>query len=341
MNLNFSNAINKSITENMKKDKNIIIFGLGATDTKSIFGTTKNLLNLFGSKRVLDVPCSENALTGIALGSSLLEKKVIFVHQRFDFTLLAFDQLINNVAKWNFMFASKHNINITFRIIIGRGWGQGPTHSQNFQSMLAHVPGLEILFPSNPNDVYNSINYSIKKNNPVIILEHRWLYNSISKIKRKKLFFSKKICSGKNCTIVAMGNTVPEAIRLIHPLKKNKINADIFDLLSINPLKLSRIIKSVKKTKKLILLEPSHKAFSISSEIISRLNQKGIIFNSKIISIPDYPSPTSFFLTKKYYPSINKIYNEILYFLGKKFKVKIDRDNDLHDVPGNWFEGPF
>lgn len=341
MYLNFSEAIKKSILENMKIDKNIIIFGLGVTDPKNIFGTTEGLLKIFGKKRVLDVPCSENALTGIALGTSLLGKKVIFTHQRFDFTLLSFDQLINNIAKWKFMFATKRNVNITLRVIIGKGWGQGPTHSQNFQSMLAHIPGLKILFPSNANDVYNSINYSLRISDPVIIIEHRWLYNSTSRIKKKKLVFSKKLYSGDNCTIVAMGNTVPDAIRLAEPLKKNNITADIFDLLSISPLELSGIVNSVKKTKKLILLEPSHKSFSVSSEIISRLNQRNVFFSSKIISLPDQPVPTSFYLTKKYYPSIEEIYKEILSFLNIKNKFKIKITKGLHDVPGEWFSGPF
>ena len=129
------------------------MFWFGVTDPKRIFGTTKGLLENFGEERVFDVPCSENALTGIGIGASMGGVKPIMVHQRLDFFLLAMDQLVNNVAKWHFMFGSQVSIPITIRLILGRGWGQGPTHSQNLQAWFAHIPGLKVVSPSNALDV--------------------------------------------------------------------------------------------------------------------------------------------------------------------------------------------
>ena len=134
----------------MKKNKNIVCFGLGVDDLKSIFNTTKKSSKKFGKNRVFDTPASENAMTGIGIGMSLNGKIPIMVHQRLDFFLLAMDQLVNNASKWNIMFGGKNRVPITIRLIIGRGWGQGPTHSQNLQSWFAHVPGLKVvahLFP--------------------------------------------------------------------------------------------------------------------------------------------------------------------------------------------------
>mgnify|MGYP002013071988 CR=1 FL=1 len=111
---------------------------MGVTDPKSVFGTTKNLEKKFGKNRVFDVPASENALTGFAIGASMSGYYPVLNHQRLDFALLSIDQIINSAAKWNYMFGGKQNIPIVIRMIIGRGWGQGPTHSQNLQSFFAH-----------------------------------------------------------------------------------------------------------------------------------------------------------------------------------------------------------
>ena len=139
--ISFVDSINFAMAKAMTKDSKMICYGLGVTDPKNIFGTTKNLEKKFGKERVFDVPTSENALTGISVGLAINGVRSIVSHQRLDFFLLAFDQLINSAAKWYYMFGSKQSVPITIRLIIGRGWGQGPTHSQSLQSIFAHIPG--------------------------------------------------------------------------------------------------------------------------------------------------------------------------------------------------------
>ena len=338
--IKFSEAIKQSINELMLKDKNIILMGLGVGDAKNIFGTTAGLKEKFGNNRVFDVPCSENALTGIAIGFGI-RKKVILTHQRFDFALLSFDQLINNAAKLHYMFGGNINTNITIRAIIGKGWGQGPTHSQNFQSLLAHIPGIKIFYPFSANDIYNILIKSVNDPNPVLILEHRWLYELKSTIKYvKKINPVKHLSSGKTATIVCMGETVLDA----HKIKKNyqlkKIKFDIFQLISINPLNLGLIKKSLKKTKKLIILDPSNQTMSISSEIVARMKNENINFRSLVIANPDFPTPTSYFLTKKFYPQTNEIIKKINIFLKLNFKV-YNETGKFHDIPDQDFIGPF
>ena len=125
----------------------MICYGLGTTDPKNIFSTTKDLEKKFGSKRIFDVPASENAITGISIGAALNNVRSVVTHQRVDFFLLALDQLINSAAKWHYMFGSKNSVAITIRLIIGRGWGQGPTHSQTMSSLFASIPGLKVVIP--------------------------------------------------------------------------------------------------------------------------------------------------------------------------------------------------
>ena len=145
MKILFSQAINRALKEEMRKNKNLICLGLGVNDSLRFFGTTGGLLEEFGNKRVFETPTSENAMTGIGIGMSLYKNPCIMMHQRFDFFLLAMDQLINNAAKWHYMNGGQKSVPITIRLIIGKGWGQGPTHSQSLQSWFAHIPGLKVV----------------------------------------------------------------------------------------------------------------------------------------------------------------------------------------------------
>ena len=183
-NKTFAAAINDALQISMKKDKKILCYGLGVTDPKGIFGTTLNLEKKFGSERVFDIPTSENAITGVAIGAALNGIKSVVTHQRLDFFLLAMDQLVNSAAKWYYMFGSRRSVPITIRLIMGRGWGQGPTHSQNLQSWFNHMPGLKVVMPSFAEDAKGLLISSIFDPNPVIFLEHRWLHSTKSNFKK-------------------------------------------------------------------------------------------------------------------------------------------------------------
>ena len=142
--LTFANAINEAMHQAMNQDERVITYGLGVDDPKSIFGTTTGLQEKFGVERVFDMPTAENAMTGVAIGAALQGIRPVMVHQRLDFFLLAMDQLVNAAAKWHFMFGGTASVPITIRLILGRGWGQGPTHSQNLQAWFSHIPGLKV-----------------------------------------------------------------------------------------------------------------------------------------------------------------------------------------------------
>ena len=146
----FAEAINEALVMSMKKNKNVLLIGLGVDDPKGIFGTTKGINKIFKKERVFDFPTAENAMTGIAIGSSLMGMRPVITHQRVEFSLLAMEQIINQAAKWFFMNAGQKSVPLVIRLIIGRGWGQGPQHSQSLESIFAHIPGLKIVCPSSP-----------------------------------------------------------------------------------------------------------------------------------------------------------------------------------------------
>lgn len=346
--IKFSEIIKKAMHDLMQKDKSVICFGLGVTDPIGIFGTTSGLEKKFGKNRVFDVPTSENALTGIAIGASLNGIKPILTHQRADFILLSMDQLINSASKWNYMFGGVSNVNITVRCIVGKGWGQGPTHSQNLHSMFSHFPGIKVVCPSFASDVYDLFINSVLDPNPVIFLEHRWLHNSLGKINIKKnkknILKPKLICKGNKLSIVTLSYLSLEAKIVCDYLKKNhSIDIDLIDLRVTNPLDFQEIRKSLKKTGKLLLIEPGFTNCSISDTIISKISLEGIKLIKKpiILAQPNFPEPTSHRLTKYYYINRLSIVDNIFKLLDVK-SPKIQIQNIIpHDKPGEWFKGPF
>lgn len=346
MNLPFSEILNLTTKKAMSIDKSIIYFGLGVTDPKGIFGTTLGLEKKFGKKRVFDVPASENALTGFALGSSLNGLKPILVHQRADFALLSLDQIINGAAKWMYMFGGTQNVPITIRMIIGRGWGQGPTHSQSLHSIFAHIPGLKVVVPSLASDVSHLFYSSILDPNPVIFLEHRWLHNSLGRmpknLKRNELEKCKIVKKGEDITIVSLSYMLVECLEAAKILDKEGISVEVIDVRTVNPLDINTIIESTKKTKRVLIVDISNQVCGFSPSLFKEIlnKNKELKILPEIISMPFAPEPTSYGLTKYFYNDRYDVVNKILDML--KVKKKINRVKlGHHDVPGEWFKGPF
>jgi pyruvate/2-oxoglutarate/acetoin dehydrogenase E1 component len=341
-----TSIINNTLQKAMTDSKKVICFGLGVTDPKGVFGTTLNLEKKFGKHRVFDVPASENALTGFAIGASLNSYIPILTHQRLDFALLSLDQLINGAAKWLYMFGGQFNVPITIRMIIGRGWGQGPTHSQNLHSVFSHIPGLKVVAASMPDDAADLLYSSIFDPNPVIFLEHRWLHNSLGifpkKLKRNALGKCKIIKKGKDITLVGLSYMTIECLEAAKILKTFNINAEVIDLRTISPLDEKTIIKSVSKTKRAIITDTSNNFCGISSTISNIIYDKvnNLKNKLKIISLPFCPEPTSLKLVEKFYNDRETIVNYTLkmFNIKKKFKLK---KKIKSDVPGDWFKGPF
>ncbi len=343
----YAESINDCLKYLLQTNKNVICLGLGATDPKGVFGTTSGLEELFGPSRVFDIPASENAITGISIGASLLGTVPVLTHQRVDFALLSMDQIINNASKLYYMFGEKVNCPITIRMIIGRGWGQGPTHSQNLQSVFSHFPGLKVVMPSFPEDAKELLYSSVLDPNPVIFLEHRWLHNSEEKVSNeyvyKKLGRAKLINRGNDLTIISSSYMTIEAKKAINFLKKNNINCDLIDLRTIKPIDFNLINKSVSKTKRVLCLDTDFKVASISNYIISEIvANHELVSKPMVLSMPDIPEPTSFSLTKNFYNDSFDIIKASLKILNKSKLLSPFKDqNSFHDVPDQYFKGPF
>ena len=344
----FANAIKDALGVAMENDPSTICYGLGSTDPKGIFGTTLGLEQKFGKERVFDMPTSENAMTGIAVGACLNGIRVVMTHQRLDFFLLALDQLVNSAAKWHYTFGQP--IPITIRLIIGRGWGQGPTHSQNLQAWFAHIPGLKVVMPATPSDGKGLLLASIFDPNPVVFLEHRWLHNSIGDVPqgdfRVPIGKANVVRQGNDVTIISMSYMTLEAIHAANYLDEHGVSCELIDLRTLKPLDLDTIYGSVSKTGRVLVLDTGATTGSVAGEIVARIAMD--CFGSlktppSRLAMPDVPEPAGFSLTQGFYIRAYDIICRVGTMLGLDERIcqNAPKEPEPHDVPGNWFTGPF
>lgn len=348
--LKFFQAINEAIGLCMAKDPSVYIMGLGVPDPKGIFGTTLGLQQKYGSTRVMDIPASENGMTGVAIGSALVGMRPIMTHQRLDFTLLALDQIVNQAAKWHYMFGGQMRVPLVIRMIIGRGWGQGPQHSQSLQAWFAHVPGLKVVMPATSYDAKGLLIASVEDDNPVIFIEHRWLYNITGTVPegiyRVPLGQGKIVKEGSDLTIVAVSYMTLEALRAAEMLAADGIKAEVIDIRTLRPLDETLILDSVRKTGRLIVADTGWKTFGVSAEIIARVVEEGFsqLKSPPVrVALPDCHAPTTPALANHYYPRAVHVAAAARKMLGlaNNDSVPPPAASILLDVPDASFTGPF
>lgn len=239
---------------------------------------------------------------------------------------------------------------ITIRLIIGRGWGQGPTHSQNLQAIFAHIPGLKVVMPVTAADAKGLLLSSIFDNNPVVFLEHRWLHNLEGDVPegdyRIPIGKAQRLTKGDDITIVSLSYMTIEALHAVELLENEGIFCDLIDLRTVKPIDWDLIYSSVRNTGKILALDTGPNTGSIAGEIVSRVSMEcydSLKQSPKRIALPDFPTPTSRALTKGFYKRAEDIINIVSNMLGKNLvgSELIDRGEIPYDVPGDWFKGPF
>lgn len=290
--LTSAQAINEALAIMGERDKNVLLMGQGIDDNGAFYGTTADLQRIY-QDRLIETPVSENAMVGVAVGLAISGKRPIIQFHRVEFALLAMEQIINNAAKMHYISKGQHKCPLVIRMIIGRGWGQGPEHSQSLEAMFAYIPGLKVLMPTFPEDYKGMLISAIEDDNPVVIIEHRWTHYVKGSVPegyyKSDITRPKKLRDGNSFmkkTIVATSYSVIDA------LKKNK-GHDIFDLRVLRPLDIDDIIKSVSYTKKLVIYDTGYKTYGIGAEIIARCTESELQFTIERFGIPDHPIPSS------------------------------------------------
>ncbi len=350
--LTFKEAIREAQEQVLKDHLECFLIGEGVGDPKNVFGTTTGLKEKFPD-RVFDMPISENGGTGVCIGAAINGHKPILVHQRMDFSLYSMDQIVNNAAKWFSMYGGQKSCPLVIRMIVGRGWGQGNQHSQNLTALYAHVPGLKIVCPSTAYDAKGLFISAVRDPNPVLFIEHRWLYETTSFVPEE--MYQVEIGNLKtsspdkdHITIVASGHAAKEARMAVEHLSTHGLFTNLIDLNTIKPLDIETIIDSAVRTHNLIVVEDAWRSGGVAAEIIAQVCEDKMIaaipgFRPIRITYPDYPSASSPALTKNYYPGPYEICLAVksLGYRVSLDEVKSYQEARVHDVPDQNFKGPF
>ncbi|MBI3548546.1 MAG: alpha-ketoacid dehydrogenase subunit beta [Elusimicrobia bacterium] len=306
--LSYGEALKEAVEQAMAVDPRVYVMGQGVDDAGGSFGSTLDLHKKFGPKRSFDTPLSENALTGVAIGSAMAGMRPIYVHNRPDFFFMAMDQVANHAAKWNYMFAGKTNVPLVMRATTGRGWGSAAQHSQTVHGVFMNIPGLRIVMPATAYDAKGLLLSSIADGNPVLFLEHRWLYKTKGHVPEAmyRVPFGKARVHrhGDDVTIVAVSQMVVEALRAADELKKEGISAEIVDPRTLNPLDEATILESLKKTGRLVICDTGHRTGGFTAEIGALAAEKGLSYLKKPIrrvASPDVPTPAGFTLEAAFF----------------------------------------
>ena len=346
--LHFNKAILEATDQMFAEDKRVMIMGLGVTDPMGIFGTTVGLKEKYGSKRVLETPTAENGFTGIAIGSALVGNRPIITHQRVEFALLSVEQIVNQAAKWHYMTGGLMPMPLVIRMIVGRGWGQGPQHSQNLDSWFAHIPGLKVVSPATPRDAKGLMIAAVRDNNPVVIFEHRWLHQTFGEVPREpystEIGTARIARSGSDFTLVTYSYMVIEALRTADILAKEGIEPEIIDLRSFRPMDIKLVRQSVGKTGRLITLDNGWTKFGIGAEVISSLvtHDLGLLKAAPVrLGIMDVPIPSTRALANLVYPSAQRIVEATETVLQTNLGHIKNYLPKIQDTPTQSFAGPF
>ena len=312
--ITYSENILKGFKYLLDNDKDVFLIGQGLWSPWYVGNSMKDLDKIYGRERIIDTPVSENAVTGAAVGASLCGTKPIVVHPRMDFMLYAMDPIINQAAKWSYMFGGQASPQLTIRAIVNRGGEQGAQHSQMLHSLFAHIPGLRVVMPYSVSDARDLLISSVLCKDPVIYIDDRWLYNEKDICTEINLLNldeqgPRKVLSGNDMTIISSGFSTKIAKEAINTFKMNNNNfsIELFDLRVINPIKYESLINSILKTKRFMVIDGGWKTCGLGSEIISSIIEiigTNVLLEKPInLSLKNCPAPSSKTLEKKYYLS--------------------------------------
>ena len=310
--LSYMEALHEALSLALELAPKVLILGQGVNDPKGMFGVTTGLHEKFGKDRVFDTPLSEEGMTGICTGASMNGLRPVYMHNRPDFLLLAFNQIVGHASKIHYMDNGETNVPLVIWSAIGRGWGSGSQHSQAIQGLLLGVPGLKIVMPSTPHDAKGLMLSAIADNNPVLIFEHRWSMRNKGvvpegayKISLGKGIYRRK---GNDLTIVGTSHILELAIKAADDLEG--ITADVIDLRTIKPLDEKIIIDSLQKTGRILIVDTGWEMGGVCAEIGCMVAEKGFSFLKgpvRRLGLSDIPSPAGFTLEQYYYPDVKKI----------------------------------
>lgn len=278
-NITFAQAIRTALREELRRDERVIVFGEDVGQYGGVYGTTVGLQKEFGETRVRDTPISEMAIAGVAVGAALGGYRPVAEIMYCDFLAHASDAIVNNAAKWRYMSGGQFALPIVFRSPGGGGAGYAAQHSQSLEAWFAHIPGLKVIAPALPRDARGLLKAAIRDDNPVLFLEHKAHYGfkgdvpiaeevlpiGVADVKRE----------GRDVTVVSWSKTLTFALEAADLLAKEGIEVEVVDPRTLQPLDVETILRSVRKTGRLVVAHEAVTFGGFGAEIVAQVVEQG------------------------------------------------------------------
>lgn len=321
--ITYVEALREALWEEMKRDDTVFIMGEGIGKNGGAFKATKGLYKEFGEKRIRETPITESAIVGAGLGAALTGMRPVCEIMFMDFIMVAADQLFNQVPKIKYMTGGQANVPLVIRTTIGAGGAAAAQHSQSLHAWACHIPGMKVVLPSNPYDAKGLLKTAVRDNNPVLFLEHKFLYQMKGQVPEEEylLPFGKASIKtdGDDVTIVATSSLVNKAINVAKRLQKKNIGIEVIDPRTLVPYDRDTIASSVKKTGRLVVADEGCRMCGVAAEIITEVIEDVFFYLKspvKRVTAPDIPIPFAPFLEKYCIPSEENIEAAVLEVLN-------------------------
>lgn len=334
--ISMSSALNEAIKLAMSRDENVILMGEDVAggahvdhlqDDEAwggVLGVTKGIVQEFGRERVLDTPISEAGYVGAAMAAASTGLRPIAELMFNDFIGTCLDQVLNQGAKFRYMFGGKAEVPITIRTTHGAGFRAAAQHSQSLYALFTSIPGLKVVVPSSPYDAKGLLLAAIEDQDPVIFFEDKTLYNITGDVPENyytlPLGKADVKREGSDVTIFAVGKQVHTALEAAEQLAAQGIEAEVIDPRSLSPLDEEAILISVEKTNRLVIVDEANPRCGIAADISSLVADKGFdLLDAPIkkVTAPHTPVPFSPPLEDIYLPTPDKVVNTVLEMVGK------------------------
>jgi pyruvate/2-oxoglutarate/acetoin dehydrogenase E1 component len=319
----YREALNEALFEEMARDNKVFIMGEGIAERGGSYKVTVGLLEKFGARRVFDTPISENGFTGAGVGAALTGMRPVVEILFVDFTMLVLDQIINQAAKFRFMSGDTARVPLVIRTQGGVGNGLAAQHSQSLEALFYHIPGLRLVMPSTPYDAKGLLKAAIRSDDPVIFIEHKLLYMNKGEVPEEDYVIPlgeadiKK--EGTDLTIVAWSGMIPKVMEATEILSKEGISAEVVDPRSLVPMDKPTILKSVRKTEHVLIVQEAVRRGGVGSDISSIIQEEAFDYLDspiKILGGLNTPCPFNLNLEKAVIPQVDDIVRaakEVLY----------------------------
>jgi pyruvate dehydrogenase E1 component beta subunit len=314
--ITYRQALNEALAEELERDPNVFLMGEEVAEYNGAYKVSQGLLDRFGPRRIIDTPISENGFAGLGVGAAMVGLRPIIEFMTFSFSLVAFDQVVNNAPNMFTMSGGQFNIPITFRGANGPAHQLGATHSHATECLYANAPGLKVCTPATPRDAKGLLKTAVRDNNPVLVLEAELLYSAKGMVEPPDeellipLGKAEVKREGSDISIICYAQTVPLALSAAAKLEEDDISAEIVDLRSIKPLDEEAIYKSIAKTHRVVIVEQDRPFCGVGAEVCYRI-QKNIFdeLDAPILRVSqeDVPMPYNERLEKAVLPSTDKL----------------------------------